>query len=291
MIAVTIFVATYFALTPSWKSFIGVVLFLFTYSSVYYYNDLIDYKSDKKRAYMPSEKLLRHEKATEKDYVHLLAWVPVAGLLSTYLYSPLLAVVAALAILVNHARTVVKNLFVREVLLAVVEFLNFEGFWVALYGSLIPGLAVPIFAAYSSAYALSHALYKLRSKPLLWAVRQWWVWVLAGVLFVSAVFSIPLAAESTAHFIALIVFTALYVLAVGVQAARYANNVEAGMEKIFKAHDVALVIGTVMLMLIGAAIVYANIPIEPLPVQPPAQMTVVLSSIDRYQNEILHFML
>gem|GEM_PF-5491740 len=84
--------------------------FLFAYSTIYYYNDLLDYDTDKKRSYMPSDKLLYYGDASPYDYVHLLAWVPVVGLSAAFLYSQLLGVVSALAILVNHLRTLLIHL-------------------------------------------------------------------------------------------------------------------------------------------------------------------------------------
>lgn len=291
MIAVTVFVATYFGLVPGIASLIGLAAFLLAYSSIYYYNDLLDYESDKKRAFMPPEKLLYHGRASQRDYIHLLAWTPVVGLALCFLISPILGVVVTLAILLNHVRTVVKNLFLRELLLGVVELLNFEAFWISMYGTLVPGMALPIFVTYSAMYALFHALYKLRSRPLAWAVRQWWVLILALLAVVGAAFSIPLAASSVVHLFGLLLVTAVYVLLVGTQAARYARDVEAGMQKIFKYHDLAVVVGASLLVLIGAAIVYAHLPTAPLPVPTPREMTVLLSEIDRYQQMFLSSML
>ena len=292
MVAVVIFVATYFSILPSIKGLVGLALFLFAYSSIYYYNDLLDYDTDRKRSYMPPDKLLYHGDAAPRDYVHLLAWVPVLGISSAFLYSPLLGVVTALTILMNHLRTIVKNLFLRETLLAVVEFLNFEAFWVALYGSLIPGLAIPIFGAYAFAYALSHAVYKLRSKPLLQAIRTWWLWALAIAIFVNAAFSLPLVSESTVHAVAILVASVVYVLFVTLAASRYLNeDLESGMQKIFRAHDVGLTLATLVFTGIGVAIVYAHIPTTPIPISTPASMRLALSSIDQYQSQLLAYLL
>jgi len=287
MIAITIFVATYFDMLPSWHSIIGVAIFLVAYSSIYYYNDLLDYETDKKRAFMPPEKLLYHGKASQRDYIHLLAWVSVAGVAAAFMYSPLLGIVTALAILTNHARTVIRNLALREFLLAVVELLNFEAFWIAMYGSPIPGVALPLFVTYSAAYGFTHAAYKLRSKPLLWALRQWWMLLLGSIVVLAAAFSIPLVVSSTAHLFALLAFSITYVGMVGAQAMRYADDVEGGMERIMRAHDVAILVTTVFLMLLGAGIVYASLPTTPLPVSAPPEMTTFLSNVDVYQYRLL----
>lgn len=291
MLAVTVFVATYFGLIPSLESLAGLLAFLLAYSSVYYYNDLLDYESDARRKFMPPDKLLYHRRASQRDYLHLLAWTSVLGTALCFLISPLLGVVTVLAVLLNHARTLLKNLFLRELLLGAVELLNFEAFWIAMYGDLIPGIALPIFVTYSAMYSLFHALYKLRSRPLLWAVRQWWVWLLILLVVVGAAFSIPLAASSTVHLFGLLLVTAVYLLIVGANAARYLDDVEGGMDRIFRYHDLAVVVGASLLVLIGAAVVYANLPTAPLPISPPREMTVILSEVDRYQRLIVSFML
>jgi len=292
MLAIVIFVATYFSLLPDLRGLLGLAIFLFAYSTIYYYNDLLDYENDRKRAYMPPDKLLYHGDASPRDYVHLLSWVPVIGLSAAFLYSPLLGVVSALAILTNHFRTILKNLFVREVLLAVVEFLNFEAFWVALYGSLIPGLAVPVFGAYSFAYALTHAIYKLRSKPLLDILRARWVWILVAVLFLNAVLSIPLVAKSVLHAIAILAASAVYILLVALAASRYLRrDLESGMQRIFRAHDVGITVATLVFMVIGVAIVYAHIPTTPAPLPTPEKVRIALSAIDYYQSRILAYLL
>ena len=291
MLAVTVFVATYFGLVPDPVALVGLAAFLFAYSSIYYYNDLLDYNSDTKRRFMPPDKLLYHGHATREDYLHLLAWVPVIGIALCFLVSPLLGIVTVLAILLNHMRSVLKNLFLRELLLAAVELLNFEAFWIAMYGNPIPGLALPIFVTYSAAYSFCHALYKLRSQPLLWAIRQWWVWFLAALTAVGAAFSIPLAASSTVHLIGLLMVTLVYVIIVGASAARYMDGKGHGADKIFKSHDLAIVLGASLLVLFGAAVVYANLPTTPLPLSPPQEMAVFLSEIDQYQKAIVSSML
>jgi len=292
MIAMVIFVATYFSLLPVLRGFVGLGIFLLAYSSIYYYNDLLDYERDKTRAYMPPDKLLYHGSATQRDYVHLLAWIPVVGISAAFIYSPLLGIVTAVTILANHLRTIIKNLFAREFLLAVVEFLNFEAFWVALYGSLIPGFAIPLFGVYSFAYALSHAVYKLRSKPLLQVLRTWWVWVLAVAVLVNAAFSLPLVAKSTLHAIAILVASAAYILLVVLSASRYLHeDLESGMQRIFRAHDVGLTLATLIFMAIGVAMVYVHIPTAPLPVSPPANLGFALHAIDQYQQRILAYLL
>jgi len=291
MLAVTVFVATYFGLVPGPQAVIGLLAFLLAYSSIYYYNDLLDYSADVKRRFMPSDKLLYHGHASKRDYIHLLAWTSVLGTALCFLVSPLLGIITVLAVLLNHLRTVVKNLFVRELILGAVELLNFEAFWVALFGDLIPGMALPIFVTYSAAYSLFHAFYKLRTKPLLWAFRQWWVWALAMLAVVGAAFSIPLAASSVVHLLGLLLVTVIYVVVVGVNAARYRDGVERGMERIVKYHNIAVVVGASLLVLIGAAIVYANLPTTPLPFNPPREMTAFLSEIDQYQRTIVSFML
>ncbi len=286
MIAVTIFIATYFSLLPSWKSLFGLAAFLLAYSSIYYYNDLLDYESDKKRAFMPADKLLYHGDASVRDYIHLLAWVPVVGIALTFIYSPVLGIFTVSAILINHWRTLIRgNLFARELLLAFVEFLNFEAFWAALYGGPIPGLAIPVFAAYSLAYALAHGAYKLRSKPLLHVLRMPWVWVLAAGIFVAAFLSLPLVSRSSVHAVAIAVASFVYVLFVSLSAARYLRkDLESGMQRIFRAHDVALTVATLVFMMVGVLIVYAHIPTAPLPVATPAYLRLALSQIDRYQS-------
>jgi len=287
MIAITVFIATYFGVLPSARSLIGVVAFLFAYSSIYYYNDLLDYSRDRQQGFMPRDKLLYHGAASHSDYIHLLAWSSILGISAAFLYSPALGVVTALTLAVAYLRTSISDLTVREVLLGVVELLNFEAFWIAMYGRPIPGLALPVFVTYSALYALLHALYKLRTKPLLWAVRQRWIQMLVAIVLVAAVFSIPLAASSVIHLLALLAASTLYLLLVGVQAMRYAHNVEGGMARIMKYHDAAILVTAVALMILGAWIVYAHLPSIPLPLSPPHSMVQLLSRVDDYQTHAL----
>ncbi len=287
MVAITVFVGTYFGMLPTWSSLLGVAIFLLAYSTIYYYNDLLDYESDKTHRFMPKDKLLYHGKASFRDYLVLLGWMSVVGVSLAFLYSPLLGIFTTLAILFNHLRTHVSRRVIREMLLGVVEFLNFEAFWVALYGSVIPGLALPVFAAYSAAYALTHAIYKLRKQSFVHALRQPWIYVMLAVFLVAAAFSIPLAASSTLHLLALLTASLVYFGLVGVEALRYAEEPETGMPQIVRAHDVGIVLSGIILVVIGAAIVYAHLPTAPAPIPAPHEMTVLLKSLDQYQQQII----
>lgn|GEM_PF-5208958 len=287
MIAIAIFVGTYFRLLPSWGSLFGIFAFLLAYTTIYYYNDLLDYERDIEHRFMPRDKLLYHGKANFCDYIVLLGWIPVVGVSLAFLYSPLLGIFTAFAILANHIRTHISQRLPRELLLGMVEFLNFEAFWIALYGTVIPGLAVPVFVAYSAAYALNHAVYKMRKQSLRRVLRQPWVYAMFLAFLVAAAFSIPLAASSTLHLVALITASVIYFGLVGVEALRYAENPEEGMSRIVKAHEVGVLLSGLVLVLIGAAFVYAHLPTIPAPIPAPHSMVSILRSIDHYQQQVL----
>ena len=287
MIAIAIFVGTYFRLLPNWGSLFGIFAFLLAYTTIYYYNDLLDYERDMKHRFMPRDKLLYHGKASFRDYIILLGWIPVVGVSLAFLYSHLLGIFTAFAILANHIRTHVSQRLPRELLLGVVEFLNFEAFWIALYGAVIPGLAVPVFVAYSAAYALNHAVYKMRKQSLHRVLRQPWVYAMFLAFLVAAAFSIPLAASSAFHLVALITASIIYFGLVGVEALRYAENPEEGMPRIVKAHEVGVLLSGLVLVLVGAVIVYAHLPNIPAPIPAPRSMFYLLQSIDHYQQQVL----
>lgn len=163
MLAFVVFIATILGNAPNLSGIVGFLLFFITYLSTYFYNDLLDLEDDKTKAVYPA-KLLARGRATEKEYLFLATNLFALGVLLTALYSPLLGIVTFFAVFLNNLRSHVRSVLPRQVLLVLVEYLNFVAGWIALYSSFPGTWPSSVFLEYATLYALGHIVYKLRKQ-------------------------------------------------------------------------------------------------------------------------------
>ena len=204
-IAFVLFLGTGLNKIPPLISFLGVILFLITYFSTYFYNDLMDLEDDKATKDNLSKVLLRGI-ISPREFIAIGFNLALIGGVLTTLWEPLLGVIAFLSVLLNNLRTHLKRSEVRQLLLVIVELLGFEGFWYALYGTLIPGILLPVILVYCSLYSALHTIYKeiLRGrKDIRNLLRKPIVVTLLALSLTSSFLSLPALVKMPFHFVVL----------------------------------------------------------------------------------------
>jgi len=162
MLAFVVFVASLLRYSPDWSGVLGFFLFFLTYLSTYFYNDIVDARDDEKKAVYPA-KLLARGWATQSEYLFLAANLFATGVLITTFYNPVLGAAAFLAVFLNNIRSHIREVFPRQVFLALVEYLNFVAAWISLYGGFPGILESAVLMEYCLLYALGHIVYKVRN--------------------------------------------------------------------------------------------------------------------------------
>jgi len=204
-IAFVLFLGTALNKIPPLISFIGILLFLLTYFSTYFYNDLMDLEDDRNtKGYI--SKVLLTGVASQKEFIAIgFNLALIGGVLST-IWEPLLGILGFLSVIINNLRTHVRRSEIRQILLVIVELLVFEAFWYAFYGTLIPGILLPVFVVYSSLYAGLHSIYKdllKGNRDVKSSLKRPVVLILLAIALISAILSLPALTNMPFHFFVL----------------------------------------------------------------------------------------
>lgn len=220
-IAFILFLGTIQNKVPPVISIIGLSLFILTYFSTYFYNDLMDIKEDREIISSNTSKVLLRGIATEREFISIGMNVGLIGATLTTLWDPLLGITALMSVVLNNIRTHVRNLPLRQLLLVIVELLCLEGFWIALYGELIPGMLLPVVLVYTFMYSALHSIYKQilknpnNPRAVKEALRKPSFLIPSTSAVISSIFSIPALIKFPFHFFVLLLsflgyFTFIY---------------------------------------------------------------------------------
>ncbi len=231
MLSFVLFLA---GVSPNLKILFLFLLFLLSYWLVYFYNDFFDLNKDLKR--IPSkEKVLAAGRCQLSDYFKMFGLVSVPALALFTLLAPASAALTLAAVFVNNIRTHVSRFLLRELVLVLVEFLNFLALWFITGKPLTPTLVIPLLAA-SFAYAFMHAAYKLR-KPagaLLFFLVPTFILSLVSVFYLSLV-------HIYAFFVVIMLYSSILLL------EPYKN-----FEELQERHGIALLFVSSYLLLMSA---------------------------------------
>ncbi len=151
---------------PSPAGVIGVLLFVTTYLSTYFYNDLVDLEDDRKKAVYPAKLLVRGGLTRDEAMFLGSALLGIGTLLSSACRVELGAV-AVLAVLLNNLRSHIRSVPARQLLLVFVEYLNFVAAYLSFFGQFPGLLASAVAIEFAALYALGHNVYKLRKRSVL----------------------------------------------------------------------------------------------------------------------------
>ncbi len=258
--ALVIFIGTILGGYPRvFSGIVGALLFFLVFLGAYAYNDLLDLRRDRER-WVAKEKVLARGNASETAFFAILGILfPLSVLLST-LWDPLLGIFATAGAVLNNVRTHVRRWALREILLALVEFLNVEALWQAFFGSPIPAIFIPLFAAYSFAYTLTHVVYSraLRDadKDLREVLRTRTARGVVLLFLLALFFGVPALFLSPYHFALLGVAAALYSLPVLLSVRRAGLSTTSDYQL-----PLALFISAVLVLGAVAYLLFGPIPI------------------------------
>ncbi len=281
-VAITIFIGTMLGALPSLDGIVGVTLFFLAYLSTYFYNDLLDYEKDRKRATY-AEKILARGHATPREFIVLLGNISVLSVFLATLWDPLLGLYTVLAILLNNLRTHIEGTLARQILLILVELMNFEAFWVSFFGSPVPALFIPLFITYSAIYALGHAVYKEKAE-VKDIVRNEKLRNLAVLTVIGAIVSLPVLMLSLVHFLLLLFGLLLYIVPMMYTVSRVGVKDERGIDIVHRRHRLLLLI--IGIVLVGGSILYVYMDL-PFRVELPEEYRMISSYFDSLQNYII----
>ncbi|HIP74194.1 MAG TPA: hypothetical protein EYH14_00900 [Euryarchaeota archaeon] len=252
MLAFVLFVAALLGHAPDWSGVLGFLFFFVTYLSTYFYNDLVDVNDDKKKAVYPA-KLLARGWATQEEYLFIAVNLFAAGTLITALYNPLLGIVTFLAVFLNNVRSHVRGVLLRQLLLVIVEYLNFVAIWVSFYGRFPEMLASAVLLEYCFLYTLGHLVYKIR-KPLRSVLMRPDCGVFAALSVILAVPTLYVLFRHWAGPVFGVGGALLYILPQQLRVRRGDLNDQAFVDRIFWQHSALMGI-TGLWYLAGALII------------------------------------
>ncbi len=170
-------------------TFLAFILF---YSSVYFYNDLVDYEFDKKRKHVPKQKLLARGLFKKEEYTIGFIFSFIFGFSALLILNPIIAIMSSILVFANIVRTkFISSLFARAVSLIFIEFLNLVVFWFAITGTLFNAYTFPIFFLYGIIYSFAYYFYRKNKKISLLEVLKF-----APLGFTFVYFSIPLLLDN-----------------------------------------------------------------------------------------------
>lgn len=138
--------------------------FVFFYSSVYFYNDLIDYEFDRKRKPVPEQKLLVKGFFSKEEYKLLFLFSFSLGFLLLLSLNPLFAFGSLFLVILNLARSHISSMNFRIVSIFFVELINLILFWFLLTGEFLNAYVLPLFSLYSLVYICGFHVYKKNKK-------------------------------------------------------------------------------------------------------------------------------
>ena len=168
------------------------LIFTFFYSSVYFYNDLADYEFDKKREYIPKQKLLARGLFKKEEYAAGFIFSFVFGFSALLILNPGIAIMSAILVFANMIRTkFISSLSARAFSLVFIEFLNLQIFWFAITGIIFNVYTFPIFLSYCIIYSFAYYFYRKNKKISLLEVLKF-----APLGFTFIYFSIPVLLDS-----------------------------------------------------------------------------------------------
>ncbi|RLI89776.1 MAG: hypothetical protein DRO65_03805 [Candidatus Altiarchaeales archaeon] len=149
---------------PSLQILALFLAFILFYSSVYFYNDLIDYEFDRKRKPVPEQKLLVKGFFSKEEYKLLFLFSLSLGFLLLLSFNPMFAFGSLFLVILNLARSHVPSLNFRIVSIFFVELINLILFWFLLTGEVLNAYVLPLFSLYSLVYICGFHVYKKNKK-------------------------------------------------------------------------------------------------------------------------------
>lgn len=148
------------------KLIIGLSSFLLTYSSIYYYNDLMDYKEDKKKKVKRAYKALARGEITHNTAVTRMARLMLSGLVLGSLIGGWYVLLLLGLLITNHLHsspnTKKKFKYNMKYLypnLFIMQFLKFAGGWFTFTTNLTM-FPTFIITCLSSAFVFGYIMYK-----------------------------------------------------------------------------------------------------------------------------------
>ncbi len=148
------------------KTIIGLLSFIITYNSIYYYNDLMDYESDKKNKFKRKYKALTRGDITINDAITIMFSSIIVGLMLSVFVNQWFTILLLFLLLQNflHSSPITTRLFKhnRKVMIVnmfLMQFIKISLGWFALTSNttLMPSW---IIATISLAYVWSYFFYK-----------------------------------------------------------------------------------------------------------------------------------
>ncbi|MCD6398611.1 MAG: UbiA family prenyltransferase [Candidatus Aenigmarchaeota archaeon] len=149
------------------KLIIGLSGFLLSYSSVYLYNDIIDYEEDKKHKEKIKWKIIARGDLSKKTAKNLILVFVALGVPLSFLVNKFFGIIAVLLILLNVLHSSPKTKFKKKKLglinLTVIQFLKYSLGWFALTTNLSK-FPLWLILCFSLTYSSIYFLYKLDFK-------------------------------------------------------------------------------------------------------------------------------
>jgi len=156
----------YFTLNSSFSLLtfiIGLVGFLIAYQSVYFFNDIMDYESDKKDEVKSKTKLLTKGKMTINTAISMAFILATVGLLISFSLGEFFGVMVFLCLFLNflHSSNMLRLKTTKLLLpnLFVIEFIKYSLGWF-VFSSNINNFPFLLIAMASVAYITSYVYYK-----------------------------------------------------------------------------------------------------------------------------------
>lgn len=162
----------YFILNSSFSVFtfiVGLVGFLVAYQSVYFFNDLMDYESDRKDRLRSKIKLLTKGRISVNTAISLAFFFAIAGLFISFSVGQFFGVMVFLCLFLNflHSSNMLRLKTTKLLLpnLFVIEFIKYSLGWF-VFSSDISNFPFFIIAFASAAYITSYVYYKNNVRDL-----------------------------------------------------------------------------------------------------------------------------
>jgi 4-hydroxybenzoate polyprenyltransferase len=184
---------------------IGGAAFLIAYQSIYYFNDLMDYESDRKNPLKRNTKPFARGEISREQMEARIFILPALGIGLGFFVNPVFGAILVgmvfLNFLYSYSGTRFKKNLMATPTLFLVEFMKFSCGWFALTKSL-DGFPILVFLAFALSYIVGNFYYKneINKKDLKISIDRHWkpaiIGVIALVSYVGALliysFTIPL---------------------------------------------------------------------------------------------------
>lgn len=178
----------------SWGFILGLVGFLIAYHSVYQFNDLMDYKEDKKNKFKLKTKSLVRGEISREDVESYSFLFVVIGLCICFFVNRLFGLLVTIILFLNflHSSSFIKlkksKLLIPN--LFVIEFIKYSLGWFALTSSL---LDFPFFLilSFSLVYVIGYIYWKQNIRHFFRSKKTLWLASLASVFYIISLLIYP----------------------------------------------------------------------------------------------------